>query len=396
MTNKKNRESMPEDESKSLAINEVKQALLSWYDLRFNIVKGVVEGRTKGELVFSELNENNVFIRLLSNGYRITMGNLFALLYSDFSQPYDPLLDYLDSLDPWTEGDPDYIENHSNHVRAKNQPQFNTQFKKMLVRTISCAIDDHSFNKHVFILVGAKQNTGKTTFLRLLCPPALKNYYTETISGDKDGLISFTENLIANLDELSTKTKFELNQFKGIISIETVRVRPPYGRKAQTNPRRISFVGSTNDDSFLNDPTGSVRWLCFDIDSIDWGYSNNDINKVWSQAYALYKSGFKFKLTNEELKENETRNEQYQQVSTEYEYVQKFLSPATVMIHDAFWTTTEIRDHIIQESDRKADIKNLDRLGKALKELGFDRVIKRIGTSSKPTRGYYVNYLNKV
>jgi predicted P-loop ATPase len=119
-----------------------------------------------------------------------------------------------------------------------------------------------------------------------------------------------------------------------------------------------------------------------------------DVNKAWGQAYALYKSGFKFQLTAEEIKANESRNEQYQQISMEYEYVQAYLSPGTPFDHNDFLTTTQIRDYILIKTERKAEIKNTDKLGRALKNLGFTRVIKRTGESNSPTRGYYLKYLH--
>ena len=82
-------------------------------------------------------------------------------------------------------------------------------------------------------------------------------------------------------------------------------------------------------------------------------------------------------------------------VWNEYEYVQMYLSPGNGLDNDAFWNTTQIRHHIIDKSERKADIKNNDRLGKALRKLGFVPDIKRIGDDMQPTHGYYVKYLHK-
>jgi len=395
MNNQKKNEAKSSDKRKLLAIVEVQQALNGWYDLRFNEITGVVEGRKKDEDVFKVLNENNIYIQLLSNGYRVSFSNLCALLNSEFVQPYNPFKEYFEALSPWTIDDTDYIEVLANHVEAVDQAQFNHHTKKMMVRMIACALDNHVFNKHAFILVGGEQHTGKSTFCKYLCPTALEKYYTETVPGDKDGLIALCENFIINLDELSCMPKFELNHLKSLFSKDSVRVRHPFARKSQTDPRRASFVGSTNEDSFLTDTTGSVRWLCFEIISIKWSYKQTPIDKAWSQAYALYKSGFKYQLTSEEIQANESRNEQYQQISMESEYIQMYFSPGTVMDSDDFWTTTQIRDHIIMKSERKADIKNLDKLGKALRKLGYERIIKRVGDSKQPTRGFYVKYFDK-
>ncbi|HNQ82021.1 MAG TPA: VapE family protein [Bacteroidales bacterium] len=376
-------------------IVEIQHVLNSWYDLRFNEIRGVVEGRKKDEEDYKELNENNLFIQLLSNGYKVSITNLCALLNSEYVPTYNPFREYFESLKPWQEGGRDFILELANYVEAVDQQQYNHHFKKALVRMIACALEDNTFNKQAFILVGGKQNTGKSTFCRYLCPPALRNYYTETIPGDKDALISLCENFIINLDELSTLSKFELNNLKSMFSKDRVKIRHPFDRKSKSDPRRASFIGSTNEDNFLTDTTGSVRWLCFEIVSINWDYKNIDINQVWSQAYTLFKSGFKYQLTPEEIRLNELRNEQYQQVSMEYEYVQAYLSPGTPFEHDDFLTTTQIRDYILIKTERKAEIKNTDKLGRALKNLGFTRVVKRTGESNSPTRGYYLKYLHE-
>ena len=56
---------------KPLAIVEVQEVLHQWYDLQYNEVKHVVEGRKKGEGCFNEMKDNNLLIQLLSNGYQI-------------------------------------------------------------------------------------------------------------------------------------------------------------------------------------------------------------------------------------------------------------------------------------------------------------------------------------
>ena len=73
MSTRNKQNSKSEDKSKTLATVEVQQALSAWYDLRFNQITGVVEGRKKNEDVFKELNENNLYIQLLSNGYRVSL-----------------------------------------------------------------------------------------------------------------------------------------------------------------------------------------------------------------------------------------------------------------------------------------------------------------------------------
>jgi predicted P-loop ATPase len=103
---------------------------------------------------------------------------------------------------------------------------------------------------------------------------------------------------------------------------------------------------------FLQDETGSVRWLCFKIKSINHDYNNTitgkkeiNIDDVWSQAYALYKSGFQAELTQEEVKLNEERNAQFNQLSAEMEMLPNFIEPSTAE-RGEFMTSTEIHNYM--------------------------------------------------
>jgi DNA primase catalytic core len=387
------------ESKKILPFVEVQNVLNKWYDLRFNEITHQVEGRLKEEQEYKVLNENSVFVRLLTNGHHISLGNLCALLNSDFLSSYNPIRDYFTNLLDW-EKTTDYITMLSNHIKAADQNQFNNHFKKMLIRTIACALDEQVFNKHAFILVGAEQGTGKSSFCRYLCPAELTNYIAESIPNDKDGQIALTQNFIINLDELSTLSKFEINHLKSLFSKDRVKVRHPFAKKSQADPRICSFVGSTNEDTFLSDSTGSVRWLCFEIAGIDKdenkngkNYRNVPINMVWSQAYSLYKSGVKYQLSAEEIRENEKRNQQYQKVTLEFEAVQTWLKPGNET--DNFMLTQDILKILRQKTDFQTDFK-IELVGKALKTLGFVRKPQRIEIEfeeeKQPRRGYYVKY----
>ena len=81
-------------------------------------------------------------------------------------------------------------------------------------------------------------------------------------------------------------------------------------KKMEIGRKIINFKAeSTNKDEFLTDETGSVRWLCFElIGKMNFTYKDKiNINDIWRQAYSLYKSGFAYQLTPEEIEENEIK-----------------------------------------------------------------------------------------
>ncbi|MFN8429008.1 MAG: VapE family protein [Spirosomataceae bacterium] len=375
---------------KSTSIQEVEDFLNANYEIRLNEVNYQLEVRELGSNEsFRDLNENDIFKDLHKNYKGISMSFLLAILKSSYVHKYNPFFEYFESTKERynPEESVDHIDKLSNYVNAENQSRFRVQFKKMLVRCIACSLDDNVFNKQAFVLVQKKQNSGKATFCRWLCPPKLNTYYTENITMDKDGLIALSENFIINLDELSTLSKIELNTLKSAFSRDHVKVRPPYGSKSIRMPRRANFIGSINQFDFLNDETGSVRWLCFKIEEIDWNYKNEiNIDLVWSQAYHLYLNGFEYQLTSEEIKENEFENEKFQYISPEQDMLVSALRPASKEDHDRFMSATDIIAYLCEHFHSKVIPKPVQ-LGKGLTKLGYEQ------TQLNSKHGYYVNFV---
>jgi hypothetical protein len=353
--------------------------------IRRNIVTQEYECRGINDTEFESMNENNIFIKMQISGLNLSINNLLALLKSDFIEAYNPFTEYFENLPAWDEKT-DYIAFLASFVKAADRKRFDNHFKKWLVRVVACALIDSVFNKQAFVLVHDKQNSGKSTFCRFLCPTALQNYIAENLSIDKDSRILLCRNLIINLDELSTLSKVEINSLKSLFSKDKINERLPYDRRNSILPRRCSFIGSTNQIEFLNDETGSVRWLCFVIGEIDWSYAEKvNIDMVYSQAYHLFKNGFEYNLTQEEVKENDEYNKQFQIVTSEKELINKYLLPGTKDNHELFWTATDILLYLAHITENKVKLSPII-LGKALKMNGFERVKPAI----EQVYGYYI------
>jgi predicted P-loop ATPase len=252
---------------------------------------------------------------------------------------------------------------------------------------------DGYFNKQALVLVHPEHNSGKTTFMRFLCPPALSDYIAENINPEqKDSLIALATNFIINLDELKQLSRSDINIVKSWISLDKVNVRLPYESRASVVQRVCSFVGSTNMGEFLQDETGSVRWLCFKIKSINHDYNNTitgkkeiNIDDVWSQAYSLYKSGFQAELTQEEVKLNEERNAQFNQLSAEMEMLPNFIE-ASDSVKGEFMTSTEIHNYMQSWTVIKL---NSIMVGRA---MAFHKIPK-VKNSQTQRYGYFVRCL---
>lgn len=386
-------------------IEKTEAYLKDFYEFRRNLVSIDIEYKhkeAKGDyLSFDDVAINNLWREFQHKRVPYSKQKAVDLIKSDFSPKYDPFLEYFQTLPIYDPKEGDHIKKLLSYIkvaeRTGKQEDFEKHFTKHLIRTVRCAIDENYFNKHAFILVQEKQHAGKSTFLRYLCPPKLQRYYTEELTIDKDGLITLCENFIINMDELAVMNKAEINHLKTLISKLWVKVRPPFEKKAQATSRRASFVGSTNDRQFLTDSTGSVRWICFEIDEIDFNYTVVDINRIWAQAFYMLQKGVDHNITKEEVLENENRNFEFKVTSVEKEMIIKYFAPAKREDKDTpegsikFMTSSDFINFIHKVTGSPTKISPVQ-IGKALNELGFERSQKVVGAFQ--VKGYYVREYN--
>lgn len=339
------------------------------YQIRFNAIALKFEIKIQNS-DWTELNLNSLYIELTQAGIKTTLNKLEILMRSHLIPKYNPLDKYFKNLPKW-DGE-DHIGKLSGYVKTVDDQYFRTNFEKWMTRAVLCALKDGYVNKQCLVLYNTLQNSGKTTFLRFICPPELAAYYIEDISVDKDGLIALCKNLIVNVDELSVMARQDVDALKSFISKNTVNVRLPYDRKSSLLRRTASFCGSTNRFDFLTDETGSVRWQIFEVLSIDFDYQNRvDISQVWAQAFfnAFEREDYNPELTHEDIKENELRNDRFKQVSLEQEIIINHFEKSDSL--NEFLTPSEI---MLAMSNALGIRLNLVKIGKALTAMQYERV----------------------
>jgi predicted P-loop ATPase len=368
-----------ETSEKITVFHRAEKYLNTSYHLRFNEISLQIECRGRNNKEWQICNEDSIWIELQKQDIKVSQSGFKSLLKSDFVPRYNPFVEYYESLPRWYRGGRDYIKEFASYVKLikeSEREQFEIQFKKWCVRTVKCAIYPSYFNKQAFVLTddGRGQNIGKSTYLRFLCPPELSDYFAEDINGsDKDSRILLCKNLIINLDELAALSRKDINQLKSLFSKDKINERLPYDSKNSIIPRTASFVGSTNMSTFLHDETGSVRWLCFGVNSIDWTYKKNfDINNLWMQAYALSQDkSYVAEMTHQDIVENELRNDKYQFLTAERELLHKYFEPSTKE-DGQFMTPSDIAKYMnIHAMGVKVNHINI---GKALSSMNYQRV----------------------
>jgi hypothetical protein len=384
------REKIP---SKSMN-TQIKNYLMHHYEFRRNIVANTIEYCVPNITDWETLREADLIGELLDEGFKSVEQSLTTFLGSSQVIDYDPFIGYFESLPEWD--GVDYIGQLAKYVVAEDVNWWNTMFRKALVRNCACATGFVNSNKQCLVLLGGS-DTGKSMFIRFLVPQSLHQYFNENPNigskDDKDARLSIAKNFITHLDDIGNISESELKELKSIFSRESVNERLPYARTNTILPRKTTFWGTTDKDEFLIDERGNIRWVVVPIMSIlhdgggKKGYSQNvNMDKVWTQAYALLKNGFQFTLTLDEIEYSERNNtKNHMKRTMEEELIFKYYAPATRDIEKSvFLTATDITLRL-EELSKKTTLRNV---GIALKKLGYKRV--SCVFNGKDVRGYFV------
>ena len=389
------------DNSNSATVEEIQSFLESHIKLRYNEITFRVEccvptdskdGTDKEEWQpISDRKVNSLWVAM-SKQKRVNKQDIYSIIESEYVPSYNPFVAYLESLPQWHEGDHDYIADLAATVKIKGEQEqiesqeegsqeadsslftFRSSLKKWLVAMVAAWISPDVVNNVILVLIG-EQGAYKTTWFNYLLPPQLKQYfYTKTNANrmSKDDLLTLTQYALVCCEELDTMRPAELNQLKATVTMTSIDERAAYAHYHEHRKHIASFCGTGNNPHFLSDPTGNRRWLPFEVESI---ISHRDhpfpYEGIYSQALALYKSGFQYWFTKEEIMQLNSHNRKFEAPHLEQELVDLFFRKPLDHEHGEFMSVARALQIISSGISQKLSAVNV---GRAFVDLGFKRV----------------------
>jgi len=263
---------------------------------------------------WSDYVKSEIFVKMRNLDYR-RKDELFEFVTLIAKRnTYNPIKDYFKELVYEGGG---HIGKLMSFIATTDDPWFHVIFRKWLIGAIARVFGKgvDTVEPPMLVLTGG-QGAGKSVFARWLSSGIPERFYAGPVNPqNKDDAIRLSETFIWEVAELSSTTrKADRDALKYFITMPTVKVRAPYARSAVKKHAYTSFIGTVNDfTGFLDDPTGSRRFNVCEIESINWDYKNEvDINAVWSEAYAAYRSGEDWQLTSVEAKKRNEINREFE------------------------------------------------------------------------------------
>ena len=356
------------------------------YLFRRNVLNGKVEFVTlpiKGEPQYRELTPEALMSIIIRARKELAAEkcnpktDIQDLLRSEEVRAYDPIREFLNGLPQW---------DGQNHVARlfSRLPGLSTEQHHYLAIWLRSAVahwlqmDMLHGNECVPTLIGA-QGCGKTTFVRRLLPPQLREYYLDhlNLSNKFDKEMALTNNLLVNLDELDAIRISQHAVLKQALSKNKVNGRPIFGRTQADRPRYASFVATTNNPHPLTDATGSRRFICLTIPNGQMIDNSGDIDYLQLYAQVLHelrelKAPYWF--NNDEVARIQELNLDYMAQKDMTEMIDVcFLKPNDDEAGQMM-SNTEILSILTREFPSLKNLAGVKiKLGLAMKQLGFEQ-----------------------
>ncbi|MGH7297928.1 MAG: VapE domain-containing protein, partial [Polyangiaceae bacterium] len=171
---------------------------------------------------------------------------------------FHPVRDWLESL-VW-DGTPRLSTWLNEILGAASLPFVAVVSRKSLIQMVARAYEPGCLAKSVVVLEG-KQDERKSTATRELVPNP--TWWTDQLPADlsdKDASQNLRGVWDMELPELVSKKRSDIDSVKAFLSRLVDRYRPSFGRRTISVRRSCVFWGTTNEDTYLVDATGNVRW----------------------------------------------------------------------------------------------------------------------------------------
>ena len=350
------------------------------FEMRKNLMTGVAEYREKysDDQRFKPVTEevrNDMTMRATELGLKSWDRDVNRFIDSTRIEQYDPVNTWLDKLPKWNGHD--YIKELAARVPT-SQPHWEMYLRKWLVGMVAQWRESDkqlTGNALTPLLIG-RQGCGKTRFCKILLPPELRDYYNDKINfkNEFDLNIALTMFALINIDEFDKTTSSQQIVLKYLLSSAEVKFRPPYGKTIKQFRRYTSFIGTTNQQKPLVDPTGSRRFVCVGIppgQNIDFE-DNLYHEQLFAQVLHLFNNGEHYWLDNAEIATLIKENEPYQKLNDLVEMIGETFRKPKSTEQARWWTLPEIHEFLKGRFSNYDPKTSYEKLGRALSNQQFD------------------------
>ncbi len=368
----------------------MKRYLNAHYEFRYNVLSEINEFRPRGEnlLGFKCLGKrelNALCLEIQSAGIPCWDRDLARYIHSTLVEDYHPFTLYVQELPEW-DGEDRLVDLAS---RVSSEAYWVKYFHRWMLALLAQWMGKNTTYANCVapLLVSEEQGWQKSTFCKSLMPEPLQAYYTDQIDLSANGRLEGKLGVMGliNLDEFDRLTSRGMAKLKNLMQLSSLSIRKAYQKNYAPLPRIASFIGTSNRKDLLDDPTGSRRFLCVEVEHrIDC--SNINLPQIYAQLKAELEAGERYWFTPEEEQEIQCHNEAFYQIHPEEELFRNHFRSALEGEACEMLSLSEILEVLKEKHGALLRNVSMVKFGNALVASGIERVHTKLGNRYKLVR----------
>ena len=370
--------------------DKMKRYLNAHYEFRYNVLSEINEFRPKGEdlLTFRILGKrelNALCMEIQSAGIPCWDRDVARYIHSTLVEDYHPFSLYIQELPKW-DGE-DRLTDLAQ--RVSTEAYWVKHFHRWMLALMAQWMGKNTTYANCVapLLVSEEQGWLKSTFCKSLMPEPLQAYYTDQIDLSANGRLEGKLAVMGliNLDEFDRLSSRAMAKLKNLMQLSSLNIRKSYQKNYSQLPRIASIIGTSNRKDLLDDPTGSRRFLCVEVEHrIDC--TDIDLSQIYAQLKAELEAGERYWFTSEEEQEIQFHNEAFYQVHPEEELFRNhFRVPSEGEMCEMF-SLSEILEALKEKHGSLLRNVSMVKFGNALVASGVERVHTKFGNRYKLVR----------
>ena len=283
------------------------------YCVRLNLLSQQYEVSERGTERWTSVNGtlcNRILMELNRSGIILAKPYLVKTVIEGgtLATPYHPVRSYLESLPEWD--DAGHIE--ALFRRVTDDEQLLRWLRKWFIAMVAQVTGRMGTygNSVCPILISSVQGWGKSQFAKLLMPPQLGGFFTDTFNlQQEDGCLRrMTAYMLINVDEIDRFGDRRMATFKNMVQLAVVSMKRAYHPQMEEKERMASFIATSNRRHLLHDESGSRRFICVELTHAIDVDTPVDHAQLYAEALAALDAGERCWFDEEETRQLEAHN----------------------------------------------------------------------------------------
>ena len=295
------------------------------------------------------------------------------------AKPYHPVLSYLESLPEW---------DGTKHIetlfrRVTDDEQLLAWLRKWFIAMVAQVLGRMGTygNSVCPILISHKQGWGKSQFAKMLIPPTLKTFYSDTfnLAQEEACLRRMTAYMLINVNEVDRFRDSRMPTFKNMVQMATVSMKRAYHSQMEEKERMASFIATSNRRYLLCDETGSRRFICVELAHPIDVDTPIDYPQLYAEAMAALKDGERCWFDEEETRLLEAHNSAYAVGRGVWDLLRRHFAVCAIEeeaqgVKANLWSASEVYDYLHEISPNALEGIDRHNFGFYLRQLGAQQV----------------------